>query len=154
MNNKKKRSNQFVSADKVEEVPTTNALSIQVGDSVANTDGIILSRAQPLAKRKETSGSETNFSLAYYEAVPVIGKEIFDDYARQRIDDKGLRQPSPQKVVIEFTIDKKGGISNFKHIFSGCSECGAFAIAILQNSGEWKTVPPGFSGKARYTFTF
>lgn len=91
---------------------------------------------------------------SYFEAVPVIGKEIFDDYAKERIDKRGLRQAKPQEVTIEFTIDKNGNLSNFHHIFTGCPECGPFAISILQNSGEWKTVPPGFSGKARYTFVF
>ncbi len=90
----------------------------------------------------------------FYEAVPVIGKKIFDDYARERIDKRGLRQEKPQEVTIEFTINKNGSLTNFHHIFSGCPECGSFAISILQNSGEWKTVPSGFSGKARYTFIF
>ena len=93
-------------------------------------------------------------SLTYYEAEPVIGKKIFDDYAKERIDERGLRQEKPQKVTIEFTIDKNGNLTNFHHIFTGCPECGPFAISILQNSGEWKTIPPGFSGKARYTFIF
>lgn len=105
--------------------------------------------AQPSSEKKKLVAP-----ISYYEAVPVIGKKIFDDYAKERIDQRGMRQNKPQEVTIEFTIDKNGNLSNFHHIFTGCSECGPFAIAILQNSGEWKTVPPGFSGRARYTFTF
>lgn len=101
-----------------------------------------------LIKKKKTNAS------SFYEAVPVIGKKIFDDYAKQRIDERGLRQEKPQKVTIEFNIDKNGNLTDFHHIFTGCSECGPFAISLLQTSGEWKTVPPGFAGKARYTFTF
>jgi hypothetical protein len=92
--------------------------------------------------------------LDFYDAVPIIGKEIFDDYAKGQIDERGLRQEKPQEVTIEFTIDKNGRLTNFHHIFTGCPECGSYAITILQNSGEWKTVPPGISGKARYTFIF
>jgi len=98
--------------------------------------------------------SRKKMSFKIYEAVPVIGKEIFDDYAKQRIDERGLRQEQPQKVTIEFKIDKNGNLTDFHHIFSGCPECGPFAISLLTKSGEWKTVPPGFTGKARYTFIF
>lgn len=98
-------------------------------------------------KRSETSS-------IYYQVVPVIGKKIFDEYAKDRIDKRGLRQEKPQEVTIEFLIDENGNLSDFHHIFTGCSECGPFAISILQNSGEWKTLPSGFSGKARYTFIF
>jgi hypothetical protein len=88
------------------------------------------------------------------EVAPVIGKKIFDDYAKELINERGLRQEKPQEVTIEFTIDKNGNLTDFHHIFTGCSECGSFAISILQNSGVWKTVPPGFVGKAKYTFIF
>ena len=105
---------------------------------------------KPAKKKKRSQSGE----LKSFEAVPVIGKEIFDDYAKTRIDERGLRQENPQDVTIEFSIDANGNVSNFHHIFTGCSECGPFAISLLQNSGEWKTVPPGFTGKVRYTFKF
>ncbi|MDF1696804.1 MAG: hypothetical protein P1U56_13265 [Saprospiraceae bacterium] len=90
----------------------------------------------------------------YYEAIPVIGKKIFDEYANEKIDKRGYRREIPHEVTIEFSIDKNGMLTDFKHIFNGCSECGSFAISILTTSGEWKTVPPGLSGRARYTFIF
>jgi hypothetical protein len=107
-------------------------------------------------KREDTSEnlSEKEKNLAIYKAVPVIGKEFFDDYAKQKIDERGFRQEKPQEVVIEFKIDENGNLSDFHYIYSGLPECGAFAIALLTNSGEWKTVPPGGAGKARYTFIF
>ncbi|MEM9547272.1 MAG: hypothetical protein AAGA77_14930 [Bacteroidota bacterium] len=117
------------------------------GEEVLNvTDSA--STTRPSKKEK------TSPSIAYFEAVPVIGKKIFDEYAKERIDQRGLRQKVPQEVTIEFSIDENGRLTNFHHIFTGCPECGSFAISILQNSGEWKTVPPGGTGKARYTFMF
>ena len=126
--------------EKFEQDPKTDIVSL---DSQTNKRNGALDDLKAKAK-----------SLTYFEAVPVIGKEIFDDYAKQRIDERGLRKEKPQEVTIEFKIDRNGNLSDFHHIFSGCSECGPFAITILQNSGEWKTIPPGFSGKARYTFIF
>lgn len=113
-------------------------------------DGIALDDALEL-KQERKKKAKANLS---FEAVPVIGKKFFDEYAKERIEKRGLRQDSPQEVTIEFTIDKNGNLSEFHHIFTGCPECGPFAISILQNSGEWKTVPAGHVGKARYTFVF
>ena len=110
-------------------------------------------KSKKLAETSEDFAEKAK-ALSYYKALPVIGKEIFDDFAKQRIDERGLRQEKPQKVTIEFKIDENGNLTDFHHIFTGCSECGPFAITLLQNSGEWETVPPGYSGKARYTFIF
>lgn len=109
-----------------------------------------------IRENEDTLGnlSKKKMSLKIYEAEPVIGKTFFDDFAKQKIDERGLRQEKPLDVTIEFKIDKNGNLTDFHHIYSGCPECGAFAIALLTNSGEWKTIPPGFSGRARYTFTF
>jgi len=90
----------------------------------------------------------------FYVVEPMIGKNDFDDYVQQRIDSRSLRQTPPQKVTIEFTIDKEGNLSEFIHIDPVCSECGPFAISILQNSGVWKTTPQRMEGRARYTFDF
>lgn len=125
-------SNQDVMNKQSAKVPISNTTDIDQAES-----------------RKKRTGS-----TAIFEAVPVIGKKYFDEYAKERIEKRGLRQEPPQEVTIEFVIDKNGNLTDFHHIYTGCPECGPFAISILQNSGEWKTVPPGYSGKARYTFTF
>ena len=105
-------------------------------------------------KKEALTGLKRAKAKSYYEAEPVIGKKIFDDFAKESIDKRGLRQSKPQEVTIEFSIDKNGNLSDFHHIFTGCPECGAYAISLLQNSGVWKTIPPGFAGRARYTFNF
>ena len=99
-----------------------------------------------------------------YDAQPLIGKTDFDDYIAFLIDERDknegvekLRQNPTQQIVIEFTIRKDGSVDDFTHIVNNendCSPCGAFAIAILQKSGTWKTLPTGEEGRARYTFEF
>ncbi len=130
-----------------------NSSALESDDLNQESEAVSISAASKILNEPENKKRKAQ-AFTYYEAVPVIGKKIFDEYAKERIDERGLRQEKPQKVTIEFTIDKNGNLSNFHHIFSGCPECGPFAISILQNSGEWKTIPPGFSGKARYTFIF
>ena len=135
-------------------VESGNATKLEAIDVNDEIEIIAVTSDLNLLEEEIRSKKKSSPNLLYYEAVPVIGKEIFDDYAKERIDERGLRQEKPQKVTIEFTIDANGNLTDFHHIFNGCSECGSYAISILTNSGVWKTVPPGFSGKARYTFIF
>lgn len=95
--------------------------------------------------------------VLFYVAEPMIGKADFDEYVQQRINQRSdLKQNPSQEIIIEFSIDKNGEIGNFVHIVDNgeCSTCGSFAINILQNSGVWRTVPAGNTGRARYMFTF
>lgn len=143
-------SSDKTSSDEIVNIEGANAFKRETGKVEGAMEPLGNSNAEDELEeeQKDAAGG------TYYEANPVIGKKIFDEYANQRIDKRGLRQEKPQKVVIEFTIDENGNLSDFHHIFSGCPECGAFAISILENSGEWETIPPGYSGRARYTFTF
>lgn len=113
--------------------------------------------AEDLTESSTASGSANTASKkksTFYNVVPMIGNKDFDDYVRQRIKERGLQQDPPQEVTIEFSIDADGNLSEFLHIYEGCSECGPFAISILSSSGVWKTVPAGQMGRARYTFMF
>lgn len=115
------------------------------------------SAAEDLTESSAASGSANKASKkksTFYNVVPMIGNKDFDDYVRQRIKERGLQQDPPQEVTIEFSIDADGNLSEFLHIYEGCSECGPFAISILSSSGVWKTVPAGQMGRARYTFMF
>jgi len=141
------RSKEIANASDATMIPDADSASPQ-STIVPVNNGL---REEVTSEENDKKKKKTTF---YYEAVPVIGKKIFDEYAKERIDKRGLRQEKAQEVTIEFTIDANGNLSNFQHIFSGCSECGPFAISLLQRSGEWETVPPGYSGKARYTFIF
>lgn len=136
-----------------ESIDIVNAANFDNGVQKNNV-GALSEDSELVTNKPEAVAKKRKGVSLYYEAVPVIGKEIFDDFAKGKIDERGLRQEKPQEVTIEFTIDKNGNLSDFHHIFSGCPECGPYAISLLQKSGEWKTVPPGFSGKARYTFIF
>jgi len=143
-----------INQDKEEVVDVSNEVSVESEAKSQEPQLMVPVASGSNVKREEVSRMKKAQIKTYFEAVPVIGKEIFDDYAKERIDKRGLRQEKPQEVTIEFTIDKNGNLTDFHHIFTGCPECGPFAIAILTNSGEWKTVPPGYAGKARYTFVF
>jgi len=90
----------------------------------------------------------------FYKVEPAIGVKDFEEYVRESIENRGLQQNPPLKVTIEFDIKKDGSITNFLHIFNGCSQCGAYAIYLLSGSGVWKTIPEGQEGKARYTLEF
>ena len=93
----------------------------------------------------------------FYKVEPEIGKRDFDDFVKQRIDALNLRQTPTVETVIEFTINPDGSIGEFTHIVDGgdeCSSCGAQAIALLKQSGVWRTIPAGNTGRARYKFKF
>ena len=137
-----KESVEIVGAANFENTRQKDKIEIVIADS-----DLDMVKSESVKKKRAKVSS-------FYKAVPVIGKEIFDDFAKESIDKRGLRQEKPQEVTIEFTIDKNGNLTDFHHIFTGCPECGPYAISLLQKSGEWKTVPPGFFGKARYTFIF
>ena len=104
----------------------------------------------PKAKRSKKEEPISTF----YKVEPAIGKKDFDEFVKESIDNRGLRQDSLHEVTVEFNIDKDGVLSNFLHIYNGCSECGGYAIYLLSSSGLWKTVPEGQAGRARYTLEF
>lgn len=102
------------------------------------------------AKKEEKEGPASTF----YIVEPAIGIKDFEEFVKESIDNRGLRKESPHEVTIEFDIDKNGELSNFLHIYNGCSECGGYAIHLLSTSGVWKTNPKGQEGRARYTLMF
>ncbi len=106
----------------------------------------------PTTKAKKAIKEEA--PSTFYIVEPAIGKKDFDEYVKENIDNRGLRQPTPHDVTIEFSIDKNGTISNFLHIYNGCAECGGYAIYLLSSSGVWKTSPEGQEGRARYILKF
>lgn len=105
----------------------------------------------PIPNVKEAKKEE---SSTFYIVEPAIGKKDFEEFVKESIDNRGLRQEAPQDVTIEFDIDKNGELSGFLHIYNGCSECGGYAIYLLSSSGVWKTTPVGQEGRARYTLKF
>ncbi len=106
----------------------------------------------PVAKSKKEVKEEV--IKVFYKVEPAIGIKDFNEYVKESIENRGLQQSPTQEVTIEFDINKDGTITNFLHIYNGCSECGAYAIYLLSGSGVWKTVPEGQEGRARYTLEF
>ncbi|MFT6335960.1 MAG: hypothetical protein ACI86M_002404 [Saprospiraceae bacterium] len=105
-----------------------------------------------LQKAKVSKNEEA--TSTFYKVKPAIGDKDFEEFVKESIDNRGLRQDTPHEVTIEFNIDKDGVLSKFLHIYNGCSECGGYAIYLLSSSGVWKTVPEGQEGRARYTLEF
>ena len=93
-------------------------------------------------------------ALASAVLIPMIGKSTFDDFVAERIEARGLRKATPITVIIEFSINENGRISDFKSLTPEYPECSAFAISLLQESGEWKTMPPAFEGRGTYEIVF
>jgi len=108
--------------------------------------------SSPITNAKEEKKEEP--SSTFYIVEPAIGKKDFEEFVKESIDNRGLRQETPHDVTIEFNIDKNGELSSFLHIYNGCSECGGYAIYLLTSSGVWKTTPEGQEGRARYTLKF
>ncbi|MFT4535415.1 MAG: hypothetical protein ACJA1A_000952 [Saprospiraceae bacterium] len=139
-------------ANQVEKFDTNNNIIIDLdsreSEDIAGTDGNSFIPSKSKMVKKEDPPS------TFYIVEPAIGKKDFDEFVKESINNRGLRQESPHEVTVEFNIDKDGALSNFLHIYNGCSECGGYAIYLLSSSGLWKTVPIGQAGRARYTLEF
>jgi hypothetical protein len=136
------------SANKLDSNTSGSQLELENSASQVADNNVISSLPEAKRSKKEESIS------TFYKVEPAIGKKDFDEFVKESINNRGLRKDSPHNVTIEFNIDKDGVLSNFLHIYNGCSECGGYAIYLLSSSGLWKTIPEGQSGRARYTLEF
>lgn len=142
----------------VEEVENLSRASAMKNEnamiSISDSKALEMVPAAQISKDVEEAGIEADMTAQEFEATPVIGKSVFDEYVNEKIAARGLNQEKPAEVIIQFMIDQEGNISDFKQLTNVCNECEAFAIALLQESGVWITVPPGRSGIVSYKFSF
>lgn len=102
--------------------------------------------------------AEAVSSRALIDAEPMIGNKDFEEYLQENIKQRGMQQTPTQHIIIEFSLDENGRATDFMHIVENepnvCTECEAYAIALLQKSGVWKTNPPKKEGRVRYKVKF
>lgn len=127
-----------------EDIATTSTENIKV----------LADRGADLESKSKSSAKAKSSAVNYYRADPMIGKSIFEEYAKEKIDSRGLRKTPSIIVTIEFELDENNMPTRFTYINEDCPKCGAFAISLLTESGEWKTNTYSENGRLRYDFEF
>ncbi|MEE9437887.1 MAG: hypothetical protein V3V14_02735 [Saprospiraceae bacterium] len=141
---------------KKSEIIVTTSKSSNVNQSTTVLDGVSLesdniSPAQDIEDTQFTE--ETILESPIQSIMPKIGKKIFDDYVSTKISERGLNQNPEQVVIIQFSTGKDGRLTNFKQLTNNCPKCAAFAISLLQQSGEWIIKNPS-DRIGTYSFNF